>query len=58
MSGSMHASYMRAGLKAGDSKLIDMMMYDGLTDIFSGQAMGITAENLADKYHISRESQD
>lgn len=58
MSGSMHASYMRQGLKAGDSKLVDMMMYDGLTDIFSGQAMGITAENLADKYHISRESQD
>lgn len=58
MSNSMHASYMRAGIKAGDSKLIDTMMYDGLTDIFSGQAMGMTAENLADKYFISRESQD
>lgn len=34
------------------------MMYDGLTDAFSGQAMGLTAENVAEKYHVTREEQD
>lgn len=58
MSNAPHASYIRGGVKAGDSKLTDMMMYDGLTDIFSGSPMGITAENLAEKYGISRELQD
>jgi len=58
MSRSMHASYIRAGIKAGDMKMVDMMMYDGLTDVFSGQGMGITAENVASKFGISREQQD
>lgn len=46
------------GKKFGDEKLIDFMMYDGLTDVFSGVAMGITAENIAKKFSISREVQD
>ena len=58
MSRSMHASYIRAGIKAGDMKMVDMMMYDGLTDVFSGQGMGITAENVASKFGVSREQQD
>ena len=47
MSLGMHGSYMRGGNKFGDTKLIDFMMYDGLTDVFSGEMMGITAENLS-----------
>jgi len=58
MSRAMHASYIRSGIKAGDMKMVDMMMYDGLTDVFSGQGMGITAENIASKFGISREQQD
>ncbi|MDP4708521.1 MAG: acetyl-CoA C-acetyltransferase [Rickettsiaceae bacterium] len=58
MSLAMHASYLRAGRKFGNVELIDMMMYDGLTDVFSGAMMGITAENIADKFKISREDQD
>jgi acetyl-CoA C-acetyltransferase len=58
MSLAMHASYLRAGRKFGDVELIDMMMYDGLTDVFSGAMMGVTAENIADKFKISREDQD
>ena len=58
MSNAMHASYIRAGIKAGDMKMVDMMMYDGLTDVFSKQAMGITAENVASKFGVSREEQD
>jgi len=58
MSKAMHASYIRAGIKAGDMKMIDMMMYDGLTDTFSGTAMGITAENIASKFDVNRQEQD
>lgn len=58
MSKAMHGSYIRAGVKAGDTKFIDMMMYDGLTDVFSGKPMGITAENVATKFGITREMQD
>ena len=58
MSKAMHASYIRAGIKAGDMKMVDMMMYDGLTDVFSGQAMGITAENVAKQFGVTREQQD
>ncbi len=48
----------RQGLRMGDASLIDMMVHDGLTDIFNHYHMGITAENLAEKYNISREDQD
>lgn len=58
MSLGMHGTYIRGGKKFGDEKLIDFMMYDGLTDVFSGVAMGITAENIAKKFSISREMQD
>ncbi len=58
MSLSMHSSYIRMGQKFGEIKLLDQMMYDGLTDVFSGNLMGITAENIAKKFKITREMQD
>lgn len=48
----------RSGVKFGDFKLVDHMVYDALTDSFHNVHMGITAENIAEKYHISREAQD
>lgn len=48
----------RTGVKAGHSQLTDTMLCDGLTDAFGGFHMGITAENLAKKYEITREEQD
>lgn len=48
----------RQGLRMGDSKLLDQMMYDALIDPFTNYHMGITAENVAEKYNISREEQD
>ncbi len=48
----------RQGIKLGDFNVLDHMVYDGLTDAFSGLHMGITAENIADKYQISRDKQD
>ncbi len=58
MSLGMHGSYIRSGKKFGDQKLIDFMMYDGLIDVFSGVAMGVTAENIAKQFDISRKMQD
>lgn len=58
MSLAMHASYIRAGNKLGDMKLVDMMQYDGLTDYFSGVLMGITAENVSKKFAVDRATQD
>ena len=51
-------SYIRLGKKFGDFTMTDLMTHDGLLDSFSGVHMGITAENIARKYHISREEQD
>ncbi|MCB2188469.1 MAG: acetyl-CoA C-acetyltransferase [Deltaproteobacteria bacterium] len=48
----------RWGLRMGDGSLVDSMIHDGLWDIFNGYHMGITAENVAEKYGISREAQD
>ena len=48
----------RTGLRMGHSTLVDTMISDGLWDAFNDYHMGITAENLADKYEISREAQD
>ena len=48
----------RFGLGLGDSKLIDHMVEDGLTDVFNHYHMGITAENIAEKHQITREEQD
>lgn len=48
----------RNGVKMGDFKAVDTMVLDGLTDAFSGQHMGITAENIATQLNISRQEQD
>lgn len=48
----------RWGQRMGDSKLMDYMIHDGLWDIFNDYHMGITAENVAEKWNISREEQD
>ncbi|MCF6166283.1 3-ketoacyl-CoA thiolase [Furfurilactobacillus rossiae] len=49
---------MRLGTKFGDTTMVDSMEHDGLTDAFSNQPMGVTAENVAEQYHVSREQQD
>ncbi|MBE0228881.1 acetyl-CoA C-acetyltransferase [Thermoanaerobacterium thermosaccharolyticum] len=48
----------RFGYRMNNGQLVDEMVYDGLTDVFNQYHMGITAENLAEKYGISREEQD
>jgi len=48
----------RWGHRMGDGQLVDLMILDGLWEIFNGYHMGITAENIAEKYSISREEQD
>jgi acetyl-CoA C-acetyltransferase len=58
MSMSPHCQALRLGSKMGDVSLIDTMIKDGLTDVFNGYHMGITAENLAEQYQIGREEQD
>src|SRR3984893_15716497 len=58
MSLSPHVAHMRAGTKMGDVKLVDSMIKDGLWDAFHGYHMGTTAENVAQKWQISREDQD
>jgi acetyl-CoA C-acetyltransferase len=58
MSQAPHAAYLRAGTKMGDLKFVDTMLRDGLFDAFHGYHMGITAENVATKWQISREEQD
>jgi acetyl-CoA C-acetyltransferase len=58
MSLSMHAQNLRGGFKMGNASLVDTMILDGLTDAFNGYHMGITAENLAEKYQIGRAEQD
>lgn len=59
MSASPHAlNGSRRGLRLGDGALVDTMVCDGLTDVFNKYHMGITAENVAEKYGITREEQD
>ena len=48
----------RDGIRLGNGTLVDSMMYDGLTDVYNQYPMGITAENIAAKYGISRQEQD
>jgi len=48
----------RDGFRMGNASLVDTMLKDGLTDTFGGYHMGMTAENVAKKYNISREEQD
>ncbi len=58
MSLSPHAMHLRAGTKMGDASMTDTMIKDGLWDAFNNYHMGITAENIAEKYAISRADQD
>jgi acetyl-CoA C-acetyltransferase len=58
MSLSAHAQNLRTGTKMGGLELIDTMIKDGLMDAFNNYHMGITAENLAERYQITRDAQD
>ena len=58
MSMAPHCAHLRSGVKMGDFKMIDTMIKDGLTDAFHGYHMGITAENIAKQWHVSRDDQD
>ena len=58
MSLSTHAQNLRGGTKMGDVVMVDTMIKDGLTDVFNNYHMGITAENLAEQYQITRDDQD
>ena len=58
MSLSQHAAHLRGGQKMGGLEFIDTMLKDGLWDAFHGYHMGMTAENVATAYQITREQQD
>lgn len=58
MSMCPHGMPLRNGYKMGNAECVDLMIRDGLWDIFNDYHMGITAENVANKYNISREEQD
>src|SRR3954470_314183 len=58
MSLSAHAQHLRGGTKMGGLELVDTMIKDGLTDVFNKYHMGITAENLAEQYQVTRDDQD
>jgi acetyl-CoA C-acetyltransferase len=58
MSLAPHCIHLRDGKKLGDTELIDTMIKDGLWDAFNGYHMGVTAENVAEKFQITRDEQD
>jgi acetyl-CoA C-acetyltransferase len=58
MTQAPHAAQLRAGQKMGGLELVDTMLKDGLWDAFHGYHMGNTAENVAQKYQLTREEQD
>ena len=58
MSSSRHCVHLRDGKKIGDVELVDSMIKDGLWDAFNGYHMGITAENVAEKFQVTRDEQD
>tara|TARA_B100000579_G_scaffold404430_1_gene389251 strand:- start:672 stop:1856 length:1185 start_codon:yes stop_codon:yes gene_type:complete len=58
MSQSPHVIHLRNGKKLGDTELIDSMIKDGLWDAFNGYHMGITAENVAQQFQVTRKDQD
>ena len=58
MSNSPHYQNLRKGVKMGDGKMQDSMIVDGLWDVYNQYHMGITAENVAEKYQITRDQQD
>lgn len=58
MSMAPHAAHLRSGVKMGDMKMIDTMLKDGLIDAFHGYHMGVTAENVARQWQLTRDEQD
>ncbi len=58
MTNAPHMVNARAGIRYGDGKLVDHMAWDGLTNPYDGQSMGVFAESCADKYNFTREQQD
>ena len=58
MSLAPHAILLREGKKLGNAEIVDTMIKDGLWDAFNGYHMGVTAENVAEKFQITREQQD
>ncbi len=58
MSMAIHGMHLRAGVKMGNGAMVDTMINDGLTDAFSMKHMGLTAENIAKQFDISRAEQD
>ena len=58
MTNAPHMVAARTGIRYGDAKLVDHMAWDGLTNPYDGQSMGVFAENCADKYKFTREQQD
>ena len=58
MSLAPHAAHLRSGKKMGDMSFIDTMIKDGLWDAFNGYHMGATAENIAERWQITRDEQD
>ena len=58
MSMAPHAMHLRGGVKMGDGKMVDTMMYDALTDAFHKYLMGTTAENVAKQWQLTRDEQD
>src|SRR5262249_44417483 len=58
MSQAPHCMHLRNGTKMGDTQMVDTMIKDGLWDAFNGYHMGNTAENVAQKWQITREQQD
>ena len=58
MSQAPHCAHLRNGTKMGDLKMVDTMIKDGLWDAFNGYHMGVTAENVAKQWQITREEQD
>ena len=58
MSNSPHYMNIRKGIKMGDGKMKDSMIIDGLWDVYNQYHMGVTAENVAEKFQIRREEQD
>src|SRR5260221_7691495 len=58
MSQAPHCIHLRNGVKMGDAQMVDTMIKDGLWDAFNGYHMGNTAENVAQRWQITREQQD
>jgi acetyl-CoA C-acetyltransferase len=58
MTNAPHMVNARTGIRYGDGQLVDHMAWDGLTNPYDGQSMGVFGEQCADKYHFTREEQD